>query len=266
MINSLRLYCKSCRMLMRSQMQYRASFLMQTFTQLLMMVTELLAVLILMDRFTMLGQWNRGEILFFFGIISTSFYLCECFARGITQFPPLVMQGELDSLLIRPRGVLFQVICSRADPRRFGAILIGVLALALGSVSAQVHWTAFKALLLIWAILGGMALVCGLFLIEATISFFSIKRIEAANILTYGGRSACQYPIDIYPKGLQLLFTIAAPFALTTHLPAAYILDKPLWGAGALWSLAAPLSGFAFLGLMTLAFYRGLRRYRSTGS
>lgn len=81
-------------MLIRSQMQYRASFLMQTFTQLVMMVTELLAVLILMDRFSVLGQWNRGEILFFFGVISTSFYLCECFARGITQFPPLIAQGR----------------------------------------------------------------------------------------------------------------------------------------------------------------------------
>ena len=114
MINSLCLYFKSCRMLIRSQMQYRASFLMQTFTQLVMMVAELLAVLILMDRFSVLGQWNRGEILFFFGVISTSFYLCECFARGITQFPPLIAQGDLDSMLIRPRGVLFQVICSRA--------------------------------------------------------------------------------------------------------------------------------------------------------
>ena len=201
MINSLRLYFKSCRMLIRSQMQYRASFLMQTFTQLVMMVTELLAVLILMDRFPMLGQWNRGEILFFFGIISTSFYLCECFARGITQFPPLIVQGELDSLLVRPRGVLFQVICSHADPRRFGAILIGVLALAMGSISARIHWTFFKAVLLIWSILGGMALVCGLFLIEATLSFFSIKRIELVNILTYGGRSTCDTPLISIQRG-----------------------------------------------------------------
>lgn len=76
-----------------------------------------------------------------------------------------------------------------------------MLALILGSVSAQIHWTSFKMLLLIWTILGGMALVCGLFLIEATLSFFSVKRIELVNILTYGGRSTCQYPIDILSKG-----------------------------------------------------------------
>ena len=116
MINSLCLYFKSCRMLIRSQMQYRASFLMQTFTQLVMMVTELLAVLILMDRFSVLGQWNRGEILFFFGVISTSFYLCECFARGITQFPPLIAQGDLDGMLVRRAACCFRLFAAAPIP------------------------------------------------------------------------------------------------------------------------------------------------------
>lgn len=266
MLNAIALYFKSCRMLMRSQMQYRASFLMQTLSQLFMIATELLAVLLLMERFSVLGQWSRGDILFFFGLITTAFYLCEAFARGITSFSPLIVSGDLDSLLLRPRGVLFQVLCSRADPRRFGAVLVGIATLVLGSVSAQVSWTAFKFFLLLWSIIGSMALICGLFLIEATLCFFSVKSIEAINVLTYGGRSTCQYPIDIYPRWLQLLFTLLAPFALSLHMPAAYILDKPLWHTGAVAAALSPLSGFAFLGVMTAVFYRGLRHYRSTGS
>lgn len=266
MQNSIRLYAKSCKMLMRSQMQYRASFLMQTLSQLIMLFTELLATLLLMDRFSVLGQWSQGDVLFFFGTTSTAFYLCEAFARGITAFPPLILHGELDSLLVRPRNVLFQVLCSRADPRCFGAIFIGLLTILWGGVNAQINWTAFKIVLLIEALLGGMALICGLFLIEATLCFFSVKSIEAVNVLTYGGRSTCQYPIDIYPRGLQLLFTLVAPFALTIHLPVSYILDKPLWNANALCAVLTPLSGFAFLAVMIAIFYRGLRHYRSTGS
>ena len=266
MLDSIRLYIKSCRMLMRCQMQYRTSFLLNCFSQLMMLGTELAAVLLLMNRFTYLGQWNTGEIIFFFGLISMSFYLCEAFARGITNFSRLIARGELDSLLIRPRGVLFQVLCSQADPRRFGAILVGLTALILGAVLAHICWTPLKVLLLLWSIIGGVALIMGLFLIEATLCFFSVKSIEMVNVLTYGGRSTCQYPIDIYPRPMQLLFTIVAPFALTTHLPAAYILDKPLWNTGALQAFLSPLSGFAFLGLMIFVFYRGLRHYRSTGS
>lgn len=265
-MDQIRLYFRSCGMLMKCQMQYRASFLMQMFSQFVMIGTELLAVILLIDRFTVLGQWSAGEILFFFGQTNIAFYICEAFCRGITSFPPLVQKGELDTMLIRPRGILFQVLCSQADPRRFGAILIGLAALMMGAFAAKVQFDLVKIVLLIWSIAGTVALAAGLFLIEATFSFFSVKSIEMVNVLTYGGRSTCQYPIDLYPRGMQLLFTMLAPFALSVHVPVSYILDKPLWNASALGAFAAPFSGFAFLFVMTLVFYRGLKHYRSTGS
>lgn len=262
----IKLYLKSCRMLMRSQWQYRASFLMQTFSQLVMMGTELLAVIFLINRYTTLGQWSGGEILFFFGVIITSFYITEAFGCGITNFGPLIAKGELDTLLIRPRNVLFQVLCAQADPRRFGAILIGIASVVMGCIQAQITPGLIDIVLLVWSILCGSALVLGLFMIEATLCFFSVKSIEMINVLTYGGRSTCQYPIDIYPRWLQLLFSVVAPFALTTHVPAAYILGKPLWNTGLLAAFLVPLSGVLFLGIMILVFYQGLKHYRSTGS
>lgn len=265
-MDQIKLYLKSCRMLMRSQWQYRASFAMQTVSQLIMMGTELLAVIFLINRYTTLGQWNGGEILFFFGIITTSFYITEAFGRGVTNFSALIGKGDLDTLLIRPRNLLFQVLCSQADPRRFGAVFIGIAALIMGCLQAQITLNLAKLLLLVWSIIGGSALVLGLFMIEATLCFFSVKSIEMVNVLTFGGRSTCQYPIDIYPRWLQLLFSVVAPFALTTHIPAAYILGKPLWNMGLAAAFIAPLSGFAFLAAMTLVFYRGLKHYRSTGS
>lgn len=265
-MNHLTLYLKSCRMLMKSQWQYRTSFIIQTISQLIMMGTELLAVIFLINRYSSIGQWNGGEILFFFGIIITSFYMTEAFGRGITNFSALIGKGELDTLLIRPRNLLFQVLCSQADPRRFGAILIGIASLSMGCMQAQITLNFTKIILLIWSVIGGSALVLGLFMIEATLCFFSVKSIEMVNVLTYGGRSTCQYPIDIYPRWLQLLFSVVAPFALTTHIPAAYILGKPLWNTGLTAAFIAPLSGFIFLFIMTIVFYRGLKHYRSTGS
>lgn len=266
MRQNILLYLKSCRMMMRCQMQYRASFWMSTFSQFVMLGTEFLGVVLLLDRFTTLGQWNAGEIFFFFGHISMAFYICEAFCRGITSFSHMVGNGALDTLLVRPRGVLFQVLCSQADPRRFGCIAVSLAALLLGCMQAHVQWTLVKVLLLIWSIAASVALITGLFLIEATFSFFSVKSIEMVNVLTYGGRSACQYPVDIYPSWLRMLFSVIAPFALTAQLPAAYILGKPLWHTGAAAAFLAPLAGYAFLAVMIAVFYRGLRHYRSTGS
>ena len=263
----MRLYLHAMRMQIKSQLQYPASFLMQTLAQLVMEGGEMLAVVLLVDRFERLNQWGPGDLYFFFGLMAVTFYLTECFGRGITgNFPYLIRTGQLDTFLARPRGVLTQVLCSAADPRRITCIAVGIAALVAGSRMSGIRWTAAKALLMADAVAGGCLLVLGLFMIEAIFCIHSVKSVELVNALTYGGRSACQYPIDTYPRPLRVLFTVVAPFALTLHLPGSVILDKPIfaWPEWTAW--ISPLSGAVVFGLIWLWFQREMRWYRSTGS
>ena len=254
-------------MLLRSQMQYPASFIMQTIAQIVMEGGEMMAVLLIIDRFDTLNQWSGGNLLFFFGVMSVTFYLTECFGRGVTgAFPSLVQSGQLDTFLLRPRGVLTQVLCHAIDPRRLGCIGVGIISLILGSRQSHLIWSFPKALVLLESFLFGGMLILGLFLIEAIFCIHAVKSIEVVNALTYGGRSACQYPIDIYPRPLRILFTAVAPFALVLHAPAAYILEKPLYGWPAWAAFLSPLCGAAFFFLMYFLFRKAMIYYRSTGS
>jgi ABC-2 type transport system permease protein len=108
-------------------------------------------------------------------------------------------------------------------------------------------------------------LILGLFMIEAIFSIFSVKSVELVNAITYGGRSACQYPIDVYPLPLRALFTVIAPFALTMHVPASWILDKPLYGWPVWTAFVTPLAGAVVFAVMTALFHLAMRHYRSTG-
>ncbi|MBR4331052.1 MAG: ABC-2 family transporter protein [Clostridia bacterium] len=266
-MDTLKLYWKSMGILLKSQLQYPASFIMQTLAQLVMEGGELLAVILIVDRFDSLNQWMPGDLYFFFGIMSVTFYLTEFLGRGVTgAFPGMVRSGQLDTLLLRPRGVLTQVLCSAIDPRRIACIAVGTAALILGSNMAGVEWTPLKALALAEAILLGTLLVLGLFLIEAVLCIHSVKSVELTNALTYGGRSACQYPIDIFPRPLRMLFTVVAPFALTLHVPAAYILGKPLYGWPAWTAFVTPLAGAAAFWILYAVFQKAMKFYRSTGS
>ena len=266
-MDTIKLYWKSMGILLKSQLQYPASFIMQTIAQLVMEGGELLAVILIVDRFDSLNQWMPGDLYFFFGIMSVTFYLTEFLGRGVTgAFPSMVRSGQLDTLLLRPRGVLTQVLCSAIDPRRVACIAVGTAALILGSKMAGVEWTPLKALALTEAILLGVMLVLGLFLIEAVLCIHSVKSVELTNALTYGGRSACQYPIDIFPRPLRMLFTVVAPFALTLHVPAAYILGKPLYGWPAWTAFVTPLAGAAAFWILYAVFQKAMKFYRSTGS
>jgi ABC-2 type transport system permease protein len=123
-----------------------------------------------------------------------------------------------------------------------------------------------KVLLFIEAVACGFFLLLGLFTIEGIFCIYSVKSVELVNALTYGGRSACQYPVDAFPRPLRVLFTVLAPFALTLHVPAAWILDKPLYGWPTWTVFVCPLAGAVTLGIMVALFQKAMRYYRSTGS
>ncbi len=266
-MNTVRLYIRSMGILLKSQLQYPLSFLLQTLAQLIMEGGEMLAVILLVDRFDHLNQWTAGDLYFFFGLMSVSFYLAECFGRGITgNFPSMVRTGQLDTLLLRPRGILTQVLCSAVDPRRIACIAVGTVSLMLGSRLSQVVWSLPRVLLLAESIFCGIWLILGLFLVEAILCIHSVKSVEIANALTYGGRSACQYPVDVFPRSLRALFTVIAPFALVMHVPASHILGKPVFGWPGWAAWLSPLSGFVLFGVMFLLFSGAMRFYRSTGS
>ena len=131
---------------------------------------------------------------------------------------------------------------------------------------SRVDWTAATILLLAESIFCGFWLILGLFLIEAILCIHSVKSVEIANAITYGGRSACQYPVDVFPRSLRTLFTVIAPFALVMHVPASRILGKPILGWPAWTAWISPLSGFLLFAVMVFLFSRAMRYYRSTGS
>lgn len=265
-MDAIRLYFHSAWMHMKCQMEYPLSFWLRTLSQLVMLLGELLAVLLLLDRFSSVGQWTAGEVLFFFGVMTVTFYLVEFWARGISNFSPLVHSGALDTMLLRPRGIFLQVLCYDIDLRRIGAMAVGMLSLFMSIRLLEITWTGLKVLVLLESLIGGFFLVMGLFMIEAVLCLRSVKSVEIVNALTYGGRSTCQYPIDIYPSPIRILFLFVAPFALTTHLPAAYILEKSILGVPSSLAFVSPLAGIAFFVLMYVVFNCGMRAYRSTGS
>ncbi len=255
------------RMNLRRAAQYRASFWMQTFAQLVMTAGDLWAMLLLAERFGGMGAWSLYEVMFFFGAMQIAFAFTEMINRGFGHFATLIRLGTLDAMLVRPRSVMAQVILSELDPRRAGSVAVGVTALAVGSAALGVTWHAADILLLLWAIAGLTALMMGLFMMEAVISIFSVQSVEMVNILTYGGRQTGQYPLDLYPEWLRITFTFVVPVALCLQYPVCHILGKPLAGVTVGdWVWLTPLAGPAFFGLISVPWRFGLRHYRSTGS
>ncbi len=259
----MRYFLHAMRVNLKRAAQYRLSFFLSVVSQLIMTGGDMLAVLVLLDRFEHLGQWKGPEILFFFGMIQIVFSIAQTIGRGIEEFSGTVREGNFDRLLLRPRGLLVQVMFSELDPRRLGNTLVGIFAICTGAQLLGFVWTPLKVLLLAGSVVSTTCLMLGLFTVGAVISFFAIDSIEMVNILTYGGKQVAQYPLDIYPEWIRVLFT-GVPLALCLYVPVSSLLGK-MYAPPAMLVLAL-LSGPLFWGLVMLIWAYGVRHYRSTGS
>lgn len=256
------LYKRYLSMLLKSQLQYKASFVMTAVGQFLVSFTTFLSMYFMFDRFRQVEGFSFSEVLLCFSVVLMAFSFTECFARGFDVFPRLIRTGELDRILVRPRSVVFQVLTSTMEFTRFGRFLQAVLVLCYAIPASGVVWTGDKILTLIAMFLGGCAVFAGLFILYAGFSFFTIDGLEFMNIFTDGSREFGKYPLAIYGEGVLKLLTYVIPIALFQYYPFLYLIGR----TQNRWMMALPFLGFVFL-LPCYAFFRlGLSRYQSTGS
>jgi len=259
----MQLYFKYLLILFKSQTQYRTSFWLLSLGQFFIPFTVFAGLYFLFERFGQIKGWAFPEVALCFGIIHMAFALSECFARGFDSFSGLVGSGNFDRLLVRPRSTVLQVLGSQFEFTRFGRLLQSVMVLTWALASLTVEWSLLKIITLLFMVTSGVFIFTGIFMLAATMCFWTIQGLEIANIFTDGGREMAQYPLNIYQKWVTRFFTFIIPFGCVNYLPLLYILDKADAHA---WYALTPLAGYAFLLPCLLVWHFGVRHYRSTGS
>jgi viologen exporter family transport system permease protein len=266
-MNPLRLYFRYAGVSIRSQLQYRASFWMQTIGHFAVTGIEFGGIWALFDRFGTLRDWTLAETAMFYGLISVTFSIADAFARGFDLFGNMVKGGDFDRLLARPRSTVLQLLGQELTLRRVGRLAQGVVVLAWAITALEVDWSVLDAAVLALAVVGGVCLFTGLVILQATSAFWTTESLEVWNAFTYGGVTMSQYPIPIYRPWFRQIFTYVIPLGCVTYFPVLAVLDRPdPLGTSTLLQTLAPLAGVAFLLVALQAWKLGVRHYRSTGS
>ena len=208
--DSLQLYRRLLGAQLRSQMQYRTAFVFDVISTMLFTITEFGALALTFQRFPSIGGWNMLEVMFLYGLVEFSFGLMDMIFAGFDppRFAEYVRKGTLDQFLLRPSSLYVQIFGSDFTLRRIGRLFLSAGIFAYAVIHLEVHWTLEKLLYLPFVILGMVLFFGGLFIVGATITFWTIDSTEAMNILTYGGSSLIQYPMNIYNEWLRQFFKI----------------------------------------------------------
>jgi ABC-2 type transport system permease protein len=269
MLHGLSLYQRLILVQIRSQLQYRIPFLMDALGTGLTTLLGFATLAFVFQRFESLGGWRLAEVAFLFGMVEMSFGLMDMIFSGYDPqfFGRNVRLGLFDQLMLRPVGLVLQVLSSVFLLRRMGRILQGAAILFLSLAWLDVTWTPLKIAYLPVVIFSLVAFFGGLFIVGATITFWTIDSIEVMNVFTYGGSEMISYPMHIYQDWMRRFFTYILPAIFLNYYPALFFLDKPdPFNLPAFAPFLSPLAGLGILAGAFAFWNIGVRHYQSSGT
>jgi ABC-2 type transport system permease protein len=188
-----------------------------------------------------------------FGVVAAGFGLAVTMCGGVRQLGRLIDDGELDTLLVQPKPVLFHALGMRSQASGFGDLLSGVAFIAW---SGQIPWSA--APIVGVAIVASALVIVASGIVFASLAFWLGKMETVARQLWELLITFSLYPEPLFGGALRLVLFTVIPAGFVGYVPARVVLRPSapqvllLVGAAATYFAAA-----------IVIFDRGLRRYAS---
>jgi ABC-2 type transport system permease protein len=251
----------------RSQSQYRASFVADVIGSVMFGVLDVVSVMVLFRVTPTLGGFGFAEVFLMAALAGCAFATADLVVGNVERLRQYVRSGLFDALLVRPLSSLAQLMVMDVAARRVGRVVFGVAMVVVAAANAPVPLTPARLALLAVTPVAGAMIFGAVFVATATVAFWWIESGEIAASLTYGGLTFTQYPITIYDTLFRRLFAYAVGFAFVAYYPTLALLDRsdPL-GAPALLGYASPVVAVGAVGAAAMMWRIGVRHYRSTGS
>ncbi|MFG6356045.1 MAG: ABC transporter permease [Acetatifactor sp.] len=256
------------RTVMKSWFQYNVDAVLRVLAVFLREATGIVVIYFTLLKFDTLNGWNIYELLFLYSLLFLTYGIFIVFFTGLRDFGKTVRDGGFDRFILRPRGLLFQLIFSNAD--WFAAIGHGGLGIVLFVVSAGnvgIRWNPRTVIYYLAAVAGGILIQGAIFLFLASLNIYLLETDSLKSLLYWNMRRFAGYPISIFHKAIQFCMIYVVPFAFVNYFPAQYLLRKEdMAGYPAVYMYLTPAIGVC-LYLAAYGFWRySIRFYKSSGN
>ena len=251
----------------RSVASYRASFVVDLLTNVGATVVDVATVLVLFGATGSLAGFTVREGLLVVALSSCGFAVADFGVGNIDRLKTYVRTGAMDAVLVRPLGVLLQLVLMDLPLRKLLRVLVGVGVLTAALRVNDIDWTPARAVLVVVAPLAGAVFFGSIFVASASLAFWWVESGQVGSAFTYGGRDFTAYPVPVFGGWFRAVFAYGMGFGFVAYQPALALLGRadPLGlpaGAGFL----SPLVALVAAGAAAVVWRTGVRHYRSTGS
>jgi len=261
------IYCKYVCMFFKSRGEYVTSFFAGIIANFYCYLITFIIFWIFVQKFKSIGGWGFSELSILYGLNLLTYAIAGTLCwYTVYRLEQIVINGGLDKFLLRPIGIIPQLMCEGFGYTFIGQIVVTIMFLvcAIGKISFKI--TFLKIIYLVLALVGGVMLQSGAMIIVGSLSFWILRSTGIGQIFYYDIRGFINYPLNIYPTYIKIIVSSIFPWAFINYYPSIILLNKTENIFDLLLGIVSPVVGFLFLRIALFIFKIGLKRYESSGN
>ncbi len=270
-MNKLKHYCSvamlSARLSIQSCIEYPIAFIGWLISNPIQFLVGFATIKFVVMEFDTIAGWDFKELAFLYGVSILSHGLSVIFFTKTWYMGWTIIHGEMDRLRVRPMNTLFQFLVGELNFVGLTDLIPGIILFVYGCISVDFKWTLYNTVAMICTIVGATLLRGAVYLALGSITFWSKSPMHISGFLQELFNRTNMYPLSMYPRAVQFVFSFILPFSWICFYPATEFLGKD--------SLIKLPFGMAFitlaLGIVLFMiacriFSAGFKQYESAGS
>ncbi len=254
------------RLSVKSELEYPFMLVGHVLANCIQWVVGFATIKFVVDQFGSIGGWGYESLAFLYGMSVLGHGLAVLLYIQTWYMGYDVIEGEYHRFLVRQMGLVFPFLFSNFNLIRVTEMIPGLIVFVYGCTKVRLALTLQNLLLILCTLAGGTMIRGAVWLFCGSMSFWTRSTANFTDMVGELFERVSMYPLTIYPKWAQTLFTFLLPLAWITFWPVrdmlgpgAFAIPVPL----ALVTLAVGLLMFAGSCAVYLA---GMKRYESAGS
>ncbi len=250
---NLRLILMYIKYNLAASMEYRVSFLSQTFGMILNNSTFIFFWWILFNQAETIGGYGFREVMIIWALSSCAYGLTFVLFGNVRRIAQMILNGELDAYLLQPKDVLINIIASNTVISAWGDIFYGLI-LFIG-----VNGLGLKQMgLFILFSFTGTVVLSSMLIFANSLTFYMGDSHGISDLITEFMINFCIYPEGIYQGFTKVLVYTVIPAAFISFVPVR-LLQAFSWK----WFLLLAVAAMVWMLFSYLFFKRGLKKYES---
>lgn len=255
------------KMSIQTSLEYPAELIGWLFANPIQFILGIGTIKFVIAEFGTLNGWGFGELAFLYGIAVMSHGLSVILFIQTWWMGNFMLEGGFDLFMLRPMNVLFQFFFMVFNLIGITDMIPGTIIFIYGCTQIHFHITFINVLMIITILIGATLIRGALFLVTGSLAFWTKSRSSMVLFNLTMLDQTTMYPLTMYPRVVQIIFTYILPFGFISFYPASDFLGKNnnfSFPPGIGWSTL--IIGIFVFWLSTRVFRRGLSRYESAGS